>query len=81
MQTEVDIGVCDIATVFDVLDVPGLAIERPANLPKLFTELSQLALFVRSFLIGNRGDEEKTVARELGDSAEQSRGRLECLVW
>ncbi len=73
MQTEIAIHGCDSTTVFDVLDVPGLAIERPEDLSKRFTTLSQLTLFVGSLLIRNRrGDEEETIARELGDSTEKS---------
>ena len=74
VESEIEVGVCDVLAVVNVLYVPGLTVERFAKFAETIGEGSELAGFVGRFGVWDTGDEDQAVFQQLVNGREQAGG-------
>lgn len=68
MQTQVKVGVGNISSVADVLDVPQFAVEGIPNFSEELCERAQLTCLIGGLRVVYSSDEEQTELVQLGYS-------------
>ena len=69
VETQVKVGVGNVAAVLNIFDVPYLAIKSMSDFAEVLCEFSKLTGVVRGFAIGDAGYKYKAIFRKLGDGS------------
>jgi hypothetical protein len=80
VKSEEKVGVCDVAALDDVLDVPHRAVERLANHAEARGQVPELAARVARVGVRNVAEEEEARVLELRDGAQKPAWRRKVVI-
>lgn len=81
MEAKIQVGICDVSAVPNILHVPRFAIEGIANPAELFCQRAKFAIFVGGFLVRHPSDEQQAVLDDLFNGTKQTRLCFQRIVW
>jgi hypothetical protein len=80
VETKIEVGVCDVRAVADILHIEQLSVEGLTNLAEIPRELTKLTSLVAGRRVFNGRYEEDAVLRELSHGSQQAEGFLQARV-